>query len=209
MAEPEDDAPALVPSALTTYLEEHALEAPPHPDYLHQLSLQTLHNLEYQHRWTALKIHTVSTITKLPLPRPIISGLPPKRLYIHHDEQIELLRAETARLQLSKLHKEGATGSSGSLPETGSIEMGADVIRSEREWVLPTHLREKWSLRTFAEVFDGVGVVPPLDTAEGDEAYQQINKWRNTKRMVLATLQDDSTIVYYIVHDGIVKPRQN
>jgi tRNA-splicing endonuclease subunit Sen15 len=209
MTKPENDAQAPAPSALTTYIEEHTLRDSLHPDYLHQLALQTMHNLEYQHRWTALKLHTVSTITKLPLPRPIISGLPPKRLYIHHDEQIELLRAEASRLQQSKLSKEGGRGSLGSLPDTGSIEMGADVIQSEREWVLPTHLREKWSLRHFADVFDGVGVVPPLDTAEGDDAYQQPNKWRNTKRMVLATLQDDSTIVYYIVHDGIVKPRQN
>ena len=29
------------------------------------------------------------------------------------------------------------------------------------------------------------------------------------KRLLLATLDDDSTVVYYIVHDGIVKPRQN
>jgi tRNA-splicing endonuclease subunit Sen15 len=209
MVEKEDDAHLPAPSALTTFIDEHTLEDQPHPKYLQQLALQTMHNLEYQHRWTALKIHTVSTITKLPLPRPIISGLPPKRLYIHHDEQIELLRAETSRLQLSKLQKEGCRGSPGSLSETGSIEMGADLIHSEREWVLPTHLREKWSLRHFAEVFDGVSVVPPLDTEEGEEAYQQTNKWRNTKRMVLATLQDDSTIVYYIVHDGIVKPRQN
>jgi len=26
---------------------------------------------------------------------------------------------------------------------------------------------------------------------------------------LLATLTDDSTVVYYIMHDGIVKPRQN
>ena len=70
----------------------------------------------------------------------------------------------------------------------------------EREWVLPTHLREKWSLRRFAEVFDAIGEVPP----GGKEG-----KRRGGKRVLLATVADDSTIVYYIVHDGIVKPRQN
>jgi tRNA-splicing endonuclease subunit Sen15, fungi type len=37
------------------------------------------------------------------------------------------------------------------------------------------------------------------------------NKWRITqpKRVVMAILDDDSTVVYYIVHDGVVKPRQN
>jgi len=27
--------------------------------------------------------------------------------------------------------------------------------------------------------------------------------------VLLATLHDDSTVVYYVMHDGIVKPRQN
>ena len=52
---------------------------------------------------------------------------------------------------------------------------------------------------------------------EGDEASGEGadggegNKWRTTqpKRLLLAILDDDSTIVYYIVHDGLVKPRQN
>jgi tRNA-splicing endonuclease subunit Sen15 len=38
---------------------------------------------------------------------------------------------------------------------------------------------------------------------------EEENEWRKTKRLLLATLDDDSTVVYYIVHDGIVKPRQN
>jgi tRNA-splicing endonuclease subunit Sen15 len=48
---------------------------------------------------------------------------------------------------------------------------------------------------------------------DGDETEQveddEDNEWRKTKRILLATLDDDSTVVYYIVHDGIVKPRQN
>lgn len=114
----------------------------------------------------------------------------------------------------------------------------------EREWVLPTQVREKWSLRRFGEVFEGIEVVPPEpadsepvvsgektqeekakddaddDTGatdsrrsetetEGATSQPARNKWRTLKRVVLATLDDDSTIVYYIVHDGIVKPRQN
>jgi tRNA-splicing endonuclease subunit Sen15 len=209
MAMLADDSKVIVPSALTSYIDNHKEESSVHPDYLQQLALQTLHNLEYQHRWTALQVHTVSTITGKPLKRPVISGLPPKRLYIHPDEQIELLEAETARLKASKITKQAGHGALGSLPKTGNLEVRDDVIQSEREWVLPTHLREKWSLRQFAEVFDAIGIVPPLHASEADDAYQQINKWRKTKRAILATLQDDSTIVYYIVHDGIVKPRQN
>lgn len=96
-------------------------------------------------------------------------------------------------------------------------------VEVEREWVVPTHLREKWSLRRFAEVFDAVGEVPEARAgvdvgaegqrkgAEGksDGGEGATKKRRGGKRVLLATLNDDSTVVYYIVHDGIVKPRQN
>jgi tRNA-splicing endonuclease subunit Sen15 len=84
--------------------------------------------------------------------------------------------------------------------------------KPEREWVLPTHLKEEWSLRRFAEIFNSIGLVPPEEDHTQPERLNQdneINRWRTTKRVLLATLQDDSTVVYYIVHDGIVKPRQN
>lgn len=93
----------------------------------------------------------------------------------------------------------------------------------EREWVLPTHLKEKWSLKRFAEVFDTVEEEPPGDeddqNAEDETTGQSRDrdsegppssqKRRGGKRLLLATSGDDSTVVYYIVHDGIVKPRQN
>ena len=102
-------------------------------------------------------------------------------------------------------------------------------VPKEREWVLPTHIREKWSLRAFAEIFDGVGLEPPgmepprleppgiRDEVVGEsEDGEDVEGWsargkrrRGGKRVLLATVSDDSTIVYYIVHDGMVKPRQN
>ncbi|EGX91648.1 hypothetical protein CCM_05806 [Cordyceps militaris CM01] len=60
------------------------------------------------------------------------------------------------------------------------------------EFVLPVHLSEKWSLADFAAVFDSF---TNTDTRE--------------KRIVLATLHNDSTVVYYIMQEGMVKPRQN
>lgn len=88
-----------------------------------------------------------------------------------------------------------------------------DEVDAEREWVLPTHLQEKWSLRRFAEVFDGVGEAPPEDEGGqdgGGRIREEVKgKRRGGKRVLFATLGDDSTVVYYIVHDGIVKPRQN
>jgi len=166
-----------------------AIQTSPHPAYLHHLASTILHNLQYHHDWSSLSIHTHSTHTNLPLPRPIISGLPPKRAYIHPDEQVEILKSEHQSSQ--------------------SIEQVP-----EREWVLPTHLQEKWSLAKFAEVFNVLDTVPPSISAAAIEEEERVVgfQWRGKKRqqrLLLATLDDDSTVVYYIMHDGIVKPRQN
>jgi tRNA-splicing endonuclease subunit Sen15 len=159
-----------------------------HPTYLHDLALTIIHDLQFQHDWTALSVHTHSTLINDPLPRPIISGLPPKRAYIHPDEQIEIIKEE---------HK-----------------LGEKIThKPEREWVLPSHLQEKWSLAKFAAVFDGLDVVPPGTKETRDVEENPVGQqWRGKnrqKRLLLATLHDDSTVVYYIMHDGIVKPRQN
>ena len=163
------------------------------------LARQVLHNLQYQHDWTALHIHTSSSSSSYP--RPLISGIPPSRIYIHPDEQIAMLRAN--------------------IPES--------AIAIDREWVLPTHLREKWSLGKFAAVFDCIDVIPlppgggPGGRIEkkgegGEEEHGKegemrkmigVGTRRRGKRVLLGTVGDDSTVVYYIVHEGVVKPRQN
>ncbi|KAI1412885.1 tRNA-splicing endonuclease subunit Sen15 [Hypoxylon sp. FL1857] len=135
------------------------------------LAASVLDNLRYQHDWTELQILTHSPLDNSPLPRPLISGLPPRRLYLHPDDQIELLRS----------HRNPEER----IPETPVVE-----------WVLPTHLAEKWTLREFASVFDSI----PSQTATALD---------RVKRVLLATVHDDSTVVYYFMHDGIVKPRQN
>ncbi|MCJ1284210.1 hypothetical protein MMC26_003541 [Xylographa opegraphella] len=208
-------------SAVTTLLRSQAAPSSlTHPAPYHHLAIQVLHNLQYQHDWTNLRVHTHSTPSEIPshhstsppdrprlLPRPLVSGLPPNRIYVHPDEQVEMLLA-------------------------GRREQ--DVL-VEREWVLPTHLREKWSLRKFADVFDAVGEEPPEGIGEGGEegesglereatdgpgVRKDGTRWgvdpgpetstrRGGKRVLLATVSDDSTVVYYIVHEGLVKPRQN
>ncbi|KAI1246894.1 hypothetical protein MGN70_010779 [Eutypa lata] len=140
-------------------------------DYIGELASSVLENLQYQHDWTNLQIHTRSPLDQSPLPRPLISGLPPRRLYLHPDDQIEML----------KKHRN---------PDKAIPEI------PEVEWVLPTHLAEKWTLRAFAGVFDSM---QPQTPPAADRP----------KRVMLATVHDDSTIVYYLMHDGIVKPRQN
>ena len=232
-AAPDSSSEQPPTSALQELLDTHPLPSDStHPPELYNLALQVAHNLHFQHSWTDIHLHTrPRTHTEIPYPRPIISGIPPQRLYIHPDEQIELLQ---------KQKREGKSG----MPP----------LESEREWVLPSQLREKWSPKMFGAVFDAVSLVPsesegkvlfrgggtplqrsdpgvfqlPSATAEenremksrgseerhdddDDHPHVSTNKWRtsNPKRILLATVDSDSTTVYYIVHDGIVKPRQN
>ena len=178
-----DLPPPPPPSDLTSFIQSNTpAKSSPHNSHYSNLASQILHNLQYQHDWTSLQTHTHSPLSQSPLARPLVSGNPPRRIYVHPDEQVEMLTA--------------------GVKETD--------VPLEREWVLPTHLREKWSLRKFAEVFDAVGKIPP---GEGDVEHSgdvEVEKVRRGgKRVLLAIVGDDSTVVYYIVHDSIVKPRQN
>ncbi|EPE36098.1 hypothetical protein GLAREA_05436 [Glarea lozoyensis ATCC 20868] len=168
-----------------------SIEKSPHPAYLHHLATQIQHNLQYQHSWSALTVHTHSPLTSVALPRPMISGLPPKRAYIHPDEQVAVIKEE---------HDTGK-----------KIEQ-----IPEREWVLPTHIKETFTLSSFAKVFNAIGVVPPGESSQDeydeDDEKPVGHQWQGEnrqKRLLLATLDEDSTVTYYIMHDGIVKPRQN
>lgn len=183
-------------SAIDDLIDQALPTASDHPPHHHSLAIQTLHNLQHQHDWTSLTIHTHRSTAKslsspLPksedqlLPRPLISGIPPRRAYIHPDEQISLIKAG----------------------------IRDEDVPPEREWVLPTQLLEKWSLKRFGEVFDAIECVPPeppvVGSGEREWKSAEPGRWRKTKRVLLATVDDDSTVVYYVVHDGLVKPRQN
>ncbi|KAB8343258.1 hypothetical protein FH972_022846 [Carpinus fangiana] len=142
--------------------------------HLHALALQVKQNLERQHDWTSVQVYTHSPLQEnQELPRPILSGIPPRRVYIHPDEQIELIKAG----------------------------IKDEDLPPQAEWVLPSHLREKWSLHRFGKVFDSISAIPPH---QPDQAADENTKWRQTKRLLLATIEDDSTVVYYVVHDGIM-----
>ncbi|KAK0736918.1 tRNA-splicing endonuclease subunit Sen15 [Apiosordaria backusii] len=145
-----------------------------------------LNNLQHQHDWTHLHPHS-----QLNLPRTVIYGLPPKRLYVHPDEQVEIIKAEKEMRAGDRIPQE-----------------------PELEWVLPLHLSEKWSPAEFAAVFDAIDSRPPGSTEISPEEEER-SPWlawkgsRRGKRVLLATVQDDSTVTYYWMHDGLVKPRQN
>lgn len=154
--------------------------------HLDALAEAIRYSLEHQHDWTELRIHHIPGLV-----RPLISGLPPRRLYVHPDEQIEIIMAEKNREE--------------PIPQP-----------PEFEWVLPTHLVEKMSIKAFAEAFDAISPVPPTDNPQEstdlEDEDAQWKQWRGPKRgkrILLATVQDDSSVTYYVMHDGIVKPRQN
>ena len=174
-------APDLQISAIDELINAHhasAAKSSDHEPHLEALALQVQHNLQFQHDWKSVHVHRHSPLdASLKLPRPLVSGVPPDPIYVHPDEQIELIKA--------------------------GIE--EKDIPSRREWVLPTHLREKWTLRRFAEVFNRIDKIPPDPNGAVEESPYE----KELKRVLLATVDDDSTITYYIVHDGIVKPRQN
>lgn len=197
------DNPFAASSPLTKFLSANA-----NSDPLQTLALQIQHNLVHQHSWTAIRLHTHSPITKARLPRPLLSGLPPLRLYTHPDEQVQLLKDAEGRRKAARASQSEKIGDKQEGDEAVEAKVLDVQVESEREWVLPTRLSERWSLRRLAEVFDAVGVVPP-PAIEGTREQEEENKWRTTKRVVLATVDSDSTVVYYIVHDGVVKPRQN
>ncbi|TRX94442.1 hypothetical protein FHL15_004597 [Xylaria flabelliformis] len=140
-------------------------------DHGQRLADTVLDNLKYQHDWTELQLLTHSPTKSETLIRPMISGLPPRRLYVHPDDQIAMVKSS-------------------------AVPNGKIFDTPETEWVLPTHISEKWTLKSFAAVFDSLPVQPSPHP-------------ERPKRIVLATIHDDSTIVYYLLHDGIVKPRQN
>ena len=156
-------------------------------DHYDHLAQVVLDNLENQHDWTRLQLHKGPS-----WPRILISGLPTKRMYIHPDEQIDIIKAERT------------LGNGERLPQP-----------PEFEWVLPVHLVEKPTVERFAGVFDSIDALPPgaeMEESRGDEDGAGWKQWRTTKRqkrILLAIVHDDSTIAYYFLHDGLVKPRQN
>ncbi|KUL90721.1 hypothetical protein ZTR_00269 [Talaromyces verruculosus] len=194
-------------SALTTLISATSNTSSPSP--LHALTTQVYHNLQHQHLWTSLKIHNPSEDASLPgLTLPLISGIPPQRMYTHPDEQLYLLQ----------------------------IGLREEDLPSERLWVLPSTQGQTWTLGKLATIFDALpsritGTESPTTADEGSketvdkekeeklakyfqkkQEADKENKWGG-KRLLLAVVDrlvgGDGTIVYYVVQDGHVKPRQN
>lgn len=206
MASQQAQHPSLEPSALTKLVESASASGNP----LAATTIQILHNLQHQHLWTSLQIHDIST-SDIPesstydAPQTLISGIPPHRVYTHPDEQLYML-------------------------EKGIVE---DDLRPERLFVIPTAQGQKWSLRRMGAAFDSLAALENFETEEAllssesvdpekatklDEYYERKEKARETKewgtrRALLAMtnrgMGGEGTVVYYVVQEGEVKPRQN
>lgn len=72
--------------------------------------------------------------------------------------------------------------------------------------MLPVSLREKWSLRKWAEVFDALPEMGGDDGGDGDGGKEQ---GKEGKKLMMGVVSDDSTVVYYVVGEGVIKPKQN
>ncbi|GEQ69594.1 hypothetical protein JCM33374_g3266 [Metschnikowia sp. JCM 33374] len=64
---------------------------------------------------------------------------------------------------------------------------------NQKEWVIPKPMHE--SKCSMAEIESWFEYVASIDV--------------RPKRITLAIVNDDGTVVYYFVHDGVIKPRQN
>lgn len=169
--------------------------AKPQSEQARDLAAQVMSNLVDQHDWTEVETRTptlrdlqpTDTNTDTDTQRPILSGLPPRRLYTHPDEQVERLRAE----------------------DSSSLEASQEP---EYEWVVPVHVTENMTLSKFAVIFDSIDVLPKQIDSQNRRVGHTGKDWRGldrVKRILVAVVHDDSTVSYYFMHDGIVKPRQN
>src|SRR5690349_20457790 len=93
-----------LPSPLQVLLAPHQVVNQPARDQQEKhlpdfssLATQVLHYLSYQHAWSGLRVHTRSPVTGEALERPLVSGVPERRLYVHPDEQVELLKVAEKR----------------------------------------------------------------------------------------------------------------
>lgn len=101
------------------------------------------------------------------------------------------------------------------------------AVEGQREWVIPLSVGEKWTLKRFCHVFNGLPEREPVrvrpsasettEAAAGATTNSESNsefEWKDNKRVILGMLAHngmggDGTVAYYIVQEGEVKPRQN
>lgn len=214
------------PSPITQLL---ATSTPQHTNTPLALPLEILHNLRHQHSWADLTLHYIIPTPSRPSPTlhslsfplwtlppaldnhetPIlISGQPPRPVYIHPDQQNAALKAS--------VNATNTATTTTSTPTPSTAQAPAPTPAVPREWVLPLSLDVHPSVSYLSAVFDALpapvpasapaapAVPPAAAPAVGDPSHSV-----DGKRMLLGIKGPDGTIAYYVCLEGEVKPRQN
>lgn len=74
-------------------------------------------------------------------------------------------------------------------------KLHSEDLESQVEWVVPHDIDPTTAI--------------PLDTINCWFEGIELVTHSRPKRITIGLINDDSTIVFYFIHDGIVKPRQN
>lgn len=171
---------------------------------------QVLHNLQHQHLWTSLEIHTLP----IEFPVALISGIPPHRVYTHPDEQLYMvergLREEDVELERMFVVPTVQA-------QSWSLEMMAAVFDSLPD--IGTEIGEDDEVDAKNEVGEETNGAGDREKAGRLADYygrraqaRRSGEWGG-KRLLLAMIDKgmggEGTVVYYIVQEGTVKPRQN
>ncbi|KAJ5894125.1 hypothetical protein N7495_005816 [Penicillium taxi] len=220
MAYNKENRPAQELSALAQLIESTSTESP-----LAATTVQVLHNLQHQHNWTSLQTHDISshaseispsTLSASIAVQTIISGIPPNRIYTHPDEQLymlekglreEDLRPErlfvlpTAQGQSWSLRQmAGVFDSLGDihiLTEDESVSAAADAsTEAENEAEAVNEAKEKLLEEFYVR-------------KENAKLEKEWGSQRVLLAMVDKAMGGEGTVVYYVVQEGEVKPRQN
>ncbi|KAL4871570.1 tRNA-splicing endonuclease subunit Sen15 [Aspergillus spectabilis] len=194
------------PSALTTLVSSTL--SPTATTTLSATTHQILHNLQHQHLWNSLKIHDLPTS----FPASLISGIPPHRVYTHPDEQLYMvergLREEDIELDRMFVLPT-VQGQSWSLGKLAGIFDALPDPAEDDETQLQGQSGEE------SDQADGIDAEKATKLAE---YYNYRMRARRTeewggKRLLLAMIDKgmggEGTVVYYVVQEGTVKPRQN
>lgn len=148
---------------------------------MNQLTNQVKQNLEYYTLWTDVKVHEINDYH-------IVN-------YNNNSNSANNSSCENSTSPNNPAHTQ---------PPESNIEILCGYPPRKLSSVDEDHLQE-W-------------VIPILVSLQESLSVKQINHWfsqialltgKRPKRVTVGLVNDDSTVVYYFIHDGIVTPVQN
>lgn len=89
---------------------------------------------------------------------------------------------------LSQIDVETDRGTVKIVKGTPPEKLLSEDTEAKEEYILPSATEDKWTIRQWNQVF---------------------TKLNNPKRMLMAMVTNDGTIVYYFVNNGLAKPKKN